>query len=83
MAESVRIQVRADGPLVVSGPVELVDSRGERFPLAPGKSVYLCRCGQSAAKPFCDGSHRRVNFRSDPRAQPDQPSQHASDTSVE
>lgn len=27
------------------------------------KAVYLCRCGGSSNKPFCDGTHRRINFQ--------------------
>jgi len=60
----VRITVLKDGPVEVSGPVELVDGKGVAH--APGESpIYLCRCGQSATKPFCDGSHRKVGFRAD------------------
>lgn len=65
----VKIQVRANGPLVITGQVELVDSEGKPFPIAGGKPIYLCRCGQSAAKPFCDGAHKRFNFQSDPKAE--------------
>ncbi|MDQ3354984.1 MAG: CDGSH iron-sulfur domain-containing protein [Actinomycetota bacterium] len=51
------IKVRAGGPLKVSGPVRLVDHEGRPFPHS-GDDLVLCRCGRSADKPFCDGSHR-------------------------
>lgn len=48
-----------DGPLVVRGDFALTDLDGA--PLAPpGRTVALCRCGRSARKPFCDGSHRNA-----------------------
>jgi CDGSH-type Zn-finger protein len=51
-----------DGPLIVRGPVELFTQDGQR--IDPGrKTIALCRCGRSAAKPFCDGSHKAVRFR--------------------
>jgi len=51
-----------DGPLIVRGPVRLTTSRGE--PIDPGRrTVALCRCGVSALKPFCDGTHKLVGFR--------------------
>jgi CDGSH-type Zn-finger protein len=53
----VTIKVRAGGPLKVSGPVRLVDHEGRPFPHS-GDDLVLCRCGRSADKPFCDGSHR-------------------------
>jgi CDGSH-type Zn-finger protein len=57
----VRIRPLKNGPLEVSGPVDLVDAQGS--PKAPSEDpVYLCRCGQSANKPYCDGSHRKVGF---------------------
>jgi CDGSH-type Zn-finger protein len=35
-------------------------------PLEPGKpAIFLCRCGQSAEKPFCDGAHKECGFRPD------------------
>jgi Dyp-type peroxidase family len=58
---SIAIQPIADGPLVVHGPVEIVGGSGQRIGSAPGPT--LCRCGHSANKPFCDGSHARVAFR--------------------
>jgi CDGSH-type Zn-finger protein len=65
MAE-VKIRMRPNGPFVVEGPFELVDSRGAAFKIAPDKpAVALCRCGHSSKKPFCDGSHKASDFASD------------------
>jgi len=61
----VEIKVRANGPYKVSGPVRIVDADGRDFVLPEGSAVVLCRCGQSANKPFCDKSHKRVGFVSD------------------
>ena len=54
----VTIKVRKDGPLLVRGPVTLVDHEGRPF-VTDGDDVALCRCGWSERKPFCDGTHRR------------------------
>jgi CDGSH-type Zn-finger protein len=60
------IQIRPlkDGPNEVKGPIQLLDSKGVAFKLTEDP-IYLCRCGQSANKPFCDGSHKRVGFKSE------------------
>lgn len=63
MAE-VRIQTLKDGPYEVKGVVQLHDSKNAPFTLSE-YPIYLCRCGHSANKPFCDGSHKRVGFRSE------------------
>lgn len=53
-----------DGPLLVRGDVELYTTDGE--PIAPHRrTVALCRCGLSALKPFCDGTHKAAGFRTD------------------
>lgn len=54
------IEVSTDGPYVVTGVATLVNSRGERLPAQP--KMTLCRCGGSANKPFCDGTHTRISF---------------------
>jgi len=63
MAE-VRIRTLKDGPYEVSGPVVLVDARKNEFKLSEDP-IYLCRCGQSQSKPFCDGSHKGCSFRAE------------------
>lgn len=57
---SVTIECRPDGPYLVKGLETLVNSRGEA--LAATAVVALCRCGGSATKPFCDGTHKRNGF---------------------
>jgi CDGSH-type Zn-finger protein/uncharacterized Fe-S cluster protein YjdI len=49
-----------DGPLKVDGALELVSGTGRTIDRRD--SAFLCRCGASATKPFCDGSHKRVGF---------------------
>ena len=62
---AVRLVPIPDGPLEVTGPHELVRQDGE--PIAsPVPTVYLCRCGRSANKPFCDGSHARTGWTETP-----------------
>ena len=49
-----------DGPLELSGPVEICAGTGRTIDRVA--STRLCRCGQSQNKPFCDGSHRKAGF---------------------
>jgi len=57
---AVRVEVSSNGPLLVNGRISLVHGDG-RIEERDGPTA-LCRCGASAKKPFCDGSHRRVGF---------------------
>jgi len=59
-----KITVRTDGSIRVEGDFEIVDQDGRVFGLGGRTKIGLCRCGQSETKPFCDGSHKRVNFQS-------------------
>ena len=53
-----------DGPLLVRGEVELHTADGT--PIASHRrTVALCRCGLSALKPFCDGTHKPAGFRTE------------------
>jgi CDGSH-type Zn-finger protein len=69
-----RVKVLKDGPYLVTGAVPLLKTtigiddagdsvewiEGEQIPA--GEQCTLCRCGRSARKPFCDGSHTEVAF---------------------
>jgi CDGSH-type Zn-finger protein len=59
-----RIEVRNNGPLRIEGSFTIHDQNGKEFGLAGRTVISLCRCGHSANKPFCDGSHARVGFES-------------------
>jgi CDGSH-type Zn-finger protein len=56
----VKITCLADGPLEVAGEVEILASDGSL--IKETTKSYLCRCGHSAKKPFCDGAHKREGF---------------------
>lgn len=59
-----RITVNPNGSLRVEGDFEIVDAEGRPFGLAGRTRVSLCRCGQSANKPFCDSAHKTCGFDS-------------------
>ena len=67
MADKPTVRVSKNGPYTIQGDVELVGVDGEPWTdLPPGKPLALCRCGRSQAKPFCDGSHSKADFDSNP-----------------
>jgi CDGSH-type Zn-finger protein len=57
-----------NGPLRVTGNFVIKDAQGNAFDLAGRETISLCRCGQSANKPFCDGTHNRIGFQSEVQA---------------
>ncbi len=63
MSEPLTIRCRENGPLLIQGPIKIVDHLGNAFVLPAGKDTFaLCRCGQSKNRPFCDGSHKTCGF---------------------
>lgn len=54
------IEVAPGGPLIVKGGITVKHSDGQAHSHAG--TTALCRCGASSNKPYCDGSHRKVNF---------------------
>src|ERR1700728_5423270 len=73
-ASSAKVQIAKDGPYMVFGGLPMrkqtigTNSAGESVKWIAGQAYpvqatyALCRCGQSAKKPFCDGSHVKVKF---------------------
>ena len=69
MTDTPRIKVAANGPYIVTGEIDYVDSDGTVIEHLA--KAALCRCGHSSSKPFCDGSHRTFGFEADTiRAKP-------------
>jgi CDGSH-type Zn-finger protein len=65
----VTIEIIKNGPYIVKGEVELIDADGNKFPVEP--RMALCRCGASAEKPFCDGTHSKIGFKAAEKAVPE------------
>ena len=58
------IVLQPNGPLKMSGPFTIKDANGQI--LFHGEKALLCRCGESKNPPFCDGSHTRIDFITEP-----------------
>ena len=59
--EKSRIEVKADGPLLVFGNIEVSHADGSTE--TKSRTTAFCRCGASANKPYCDGAHNKVEFK--------------------
>lgn len=72
--DTITITPKPNGPLIVEGPCRIVAPDGRELPVPLGKDgnptqvIKLCRCGGSATKPFCDGTHKRIGFTDSPQA---------------
>ncbi len=69
-SEDVVIVPYRDGPYLVRGPLVLRDQDGRPIDLTR-RTIALCRCGKSRMRPFCDGTHRLIQFRAP--SQPERP----------
>jgi CDGSH iron-sulfur domain-containing protein 3 len=65
------IRMEPNGPYLVTGPITIADAEGTEITVDAGRTVKLCRCGHSGKKPYCDDSHRRVDFVSRPSFLPE------------
>ena len=61
--EKTKITLMPNGPLMVEGNLNIVKLSGET--VKDGEKFFLCRCGQSSNKPFCDGSHKKIEFKAE------------------
>lgn len=60
---ALRVIPGTDGPVQLEGPFVIGSADGQV--VLQGSSTWLCRCGQSKNKPFCDGTHGAVGFRAE------------------
>jgi 3-phenylpropionate/trans-cinnamate dioxygenase ferredoxin subunit len=66
VAMALEIVATRNGPYLVAGDLgllELRDGDSNLYDLAGKKRVFLCRCGASTTKPFCDGQHTKIGFQ--------------------
>ncbi|MFP4061118.1 MAG: CDGSH iron-sulfur domain-containing protein [Bacteroidota bacterium] len=60
MSSNTEFKVFKNGPLKVSGNYTIIDENGEE--IDTNGIAFLCRCGKSTNKPFCDGTHGNSGF---------------------
>jgi CDGSH-type Zn-finger protein len=60
--DAMKISPRLNGPLHVQGKLRIENAAGEI--IFRGEDAWVCRCGGSKNKPFCDGTHKTIGFRS-------------------
>ncbi len=63
-ADKTTMSLKDDGPILVTGEFKIMLANGQEIPVE-GNTVALCRCGASSKKPFCDGSHKQIGFKSE------------------
>lgn len=62
-----KLTISNNGFIKIEGDFEITDAEGNVYGLEGRTALGLCRCGLSANKPFCDGSHRN-NFEHEAKA---------------
>jgi 3-phenylpropionate/trans-cinnamate dioxygenase ferredoxin subunit len=63
---AIEVTILNNGPYMVAGDLaelQLKDGAGNAHDLSGKKQIYLCRCGASTKKPFCDGQHSKIGFQ--------------------
>jgi 3-phenylpropionate/trans-cinnamate dioxygenase ferredoxin subunit len=59
-----KIEILDDGPYRLDGVegIEIIAPGGSLVPVT-SDTIFLCRCGGSTNKPFCDGTHSKIGFQ--------------------
>lgn len=57
---NVKVTAIPNGPLMVEGTITVIKTDGTTE--VKEQKTFLCRCGHSANKPYCDGMHKKNNF---------------------
>ena len=63
---AVEIVATRNGPYLITGDlsqVDLRDGEGNLYDFSGKSRIFLCRCGASTTKPFCDGQHSKIGFQ--------------------
>jgi CDGSH-type Zn-finger protein len=66
--DDVTIKALRNGPYEVAGGAKVFDHQGTEYQEDQLPPLYLCRCGASKNKPFCDGSHTKIGFTAEETA---------------
>jgi uncharacterized Fe-S cluster protein YjdI len=56
-----KVEVLKNGPLMVQGTIKVKDQTGKEF--TKTDKTFFCRCGGSKNRPYCDGTHRKNDFK--------------------
>ena len=62
---AIEVVATKNGPYLLTGDLsglDLRDGDGNLYDVAGKSRIFLCRCGASATKPFCDGKHSKIGF---------------------
>ena len=60
-ASNTKIEVLKDGPLIIHGSLKI--KTNDNFIEERSNITAFCRCGASSKKPYCDGAHKKINFK--------------------
>ncbi len=66
--EKAKITILKNGPIRIECDMEINDPAGNAYGLQGRTVISLCRCGHSANKPFCDGTHNKQGWQDEPQA---------------
>ena len=68
---AIKMLFTPNGSIAVGGDLselKLIDSTGQPIDISGETKIWLCRCGASKTKPFCDGSHETIGFQAAEKA---------------